>query len=145
MGFAGTLASGWCDWIIADQIIIPPDTVSGEVWRKRLAMRANEHSFAGAFEGDLDPEEESNDWSYTEKIAYVPKTYFVTDHKQGFRDEIPQQTFDRQSSWVIDEQRRWQMRKELFPQCRDDTVIFCCLNQLYKVSNLNSLCCCSSS
>jgi hypothetical protein len=33
----------------------------------------------------------------------------------------------------IEEHKRWQMRRQMFPQLRDDTVIFANWNQLYKV------------
>ena len=131
MGFAGTLASGWCDWVIADKIVIPPETVACEVWRNRIS--AGRADGSTAFEGELDPEEDGNDWVYTEKMAYVPTTYFVTDHKQGFRDETPSATAVSSSRWVDEEARRWRLRRELFPQLTDNTVILCCLNQLYKV------------
>ncbi|KAJ1922189.1 hypothetical protein H4219_000051 [Mycoemilia scoparia] len=37
--------------------------------------------------GELDPEEADNSWVYTEKMIYMPHTYFVNDHRQGFREE----------------------------------------------------------
>lgn len=131
MGFAGTLASGWCDWVIADTTIIPPETVSSEVWRDR--RRKGQSSVATTLPGQLDPEEKDEDWMYTEKMVYLPNTYFVTDHKQGFRDVPTSGPTDREAAWLMEEQRRWRMRKELFPTLPDNCVIFCCLNQLYKV------------
>lgn len=35
--------------------------------------------------------------------------------------------------WAIEEDRRWRMRKQMFPHIRDDTFIFANWNQLYKV------------
>lgn len=138
MGFAGTLASGWCDWVIADTTIIPPDTVACEVWRER--QKKQQRSAPTSLPGLLDPEEEDESWMYTEKMAYLPKTYFVTDHKQGFREDPVMSVSDPEAAWQMEQQRRWQMRKELFPDLPDNFVIFCCLNQLYKVLALLSFC-----
>lgn len=140
MGFAGTLASGWCDWVIADTTIIPPDTVACEVWRER--QKQHQQSPPTSLPGLLDPEEEDDSWMYTEKMAYLPKTYFVTDHKQGFRDD-PGLASGGQANlealWQSEVSRRWQMRKELFPNLPDNFVIFCCLNQLYKVCDVSDV------
>lgn len=138
MGFAGTLASGWCDWVIADTTIIPPDTVASEVWRQREQRHQPQHPTS--LPGLLDPEEEDDSWMYTEKMAYLPQTYFITDHKQGFRDETSAVGTEPDDAWALEEQRRWRMRKELFPQLPDNYVIFCCLNQLYKVCLAFQIC-----
>ncbi|EGG05815.1 family 41 glycosyltransferase, partial [Melampsora larici-populina 98AG31] len=131
MGFAGTLASGWTDWIIADPIVCPPRMVSGEKWRKR------HENLATDFDGDLDPECADEDWVYTEKFLYMPHSYFVCDHKQGFRDETaevdPRSSRPTDEVWAEEEVRRWKMRREMFPDLSDDTVIFANFNQLYKV------------
>jgi hypothetical protein len=37
--------------------------------------------------------------------------------------------------WEIEESKRWKMRKEMFPDLDDQTVIFANFNQLYKVSS----------
>ncbi|KAJ2018729.1 hypothetical protein GGI14_002081, partial [Coemansia sp. S680] len=37
--------------------------------------------------GELDPEEDCGDWVYTERMIYMPHTYFVNDHRQGFRED----------------------------------------------------------
>ncbi|KAI9302763.1 glycosyl transferase family 41-domain-containing protein [Cunninghamella echinulata] len=85
MGFAGTLGGGWCDWIIADPIVCPPFTVSCEQWRQQHQQNG---SFQGGdLDGDLDPESARDDFVYTEKFIYMPHSYFVNDHKQGFREE----------------------------------------------------------
>lgn len=159
MGFAGTLASGWTDWIIADPIVCPPRMVSGEKWRKRheSAIEGEREKItdmvedlATDFDGDLDPECADEDWVYTEKFLYMPHSYFVCDHKQGFRDEkaesidvdgipAPVERVDPRSSrpteevWAEEEMRRWKMRRDMFPDLSDDTVIFANFNQLYKV------------
>ena len=75
-------------------------------------------------------------------VIYLPHSYFVTDHRQTwFEDDHPppsgvvpiynDKTPER--IWAIEEDRRWQMRKAMFPAMRDDTVIFANWNQLYKV------------
>ena len=40
---------------------------------------------------------------------------------------------ERQLNWEEEQERRWKMRKELFPNLADDAVIFGNFNQLYKV------------
>jgi protein O-GlcNAc transferase len=136
MGFAGTLGAGWADWVIADEVIVPSSTVSSELSRDR--REAGQAPSLSDFPGSIDPEEDTDDWMYTEKMAYFPSTYFITDHRQGFRDEVQAQKLakDRATAWKLDEQRRWDMRHQLFPQLADDVVIFCCLNQLYKVREM---------
>ncbi|KAI8391424.1 glycosyl transferase family 41-domain-containing protein [Radiomyces spectabilis] len=145
MGFAGTLGGGWCDWIIADPIVCPPEMVSGEVWRRRQkdqrVQNGEKGQKNGDFEGDIDPEEDTNDFVYTEKFIYMPHSYFVNDHKQGFREEddevmIKQHMhghLSQEDLWMIEEDRRWKMRHKLFPQLPDDVVIFANFNQLYKL------------
>lgn len=147
MGFAGTLGGGWCDWIIADPIVCPPEMVSCEVWRQRRAMYGNNDN-GGDFEGDVDPEEDTDDFVYTEKFIYMPHSYFVNDHKQGFREEGEQDgqagsnslilgpstgIDDPETLWAFEEERRWNMRREVFPNLPDDVVIFANFNQLYKL------------
>ncbi|KAG0039817.1 hypothetical protein BGZ82_006670 [Podila clonocystis] len=182
MGFAGTLGAGWCDYIVADPIVCPPELVTGVAWkRKQRAMildSANgsrslpasisrrpssgekgvspadsdldpSHDFArktfSDFEGDVDPEDPSDDWVYTEKFIYMPHSYFVNDHRQGFREEEKEQekrlllatephlAMSPEWAWILEQDRRWQMRKELFPGLAENTVIFANFNQLYKI------------
>jgi hypothetical protein len=47
---------------------------------------------------------------------------------------IPKNVQEAETLWAIEEDKRWKMRKEMFPAIRDDTVIFANWNQLYKVS-----------
>jgi predicted O-linked N-acetylglucosamine transferase (SPINDLY family) len=149
MGFAGTLGGGWVDYFIADPVVCPPSTVSGEVYRQRLQqtqqgplMDGIEDNVKSDFEGDLDPEEPTDDFVYTEKFIYMPHSYFVNDHKQGFQegDTTTIMTDDNSSdkattdlSWAQEEDRRWTMRHKVFPDLADDTVIFANFNQLYKL------------
>lgn len=140
MGFAGTLGGGWCDWIIADPVVCPPQMVTGEVWRQRTQEGATIMS-SGDFEGDLDPEEATDDFVYTEKFIYMPHSYFVNDHKQGFRDDHPitqqpvlyNQKANEETMWAVEEEKRWKMRHEVFPHLPDNVLIFANFNQLYKL------------
>ncbi|OAD69895.1 glycosyltransferase family 41 protein, partial [Phycomyces blakesleeanus NRRL 1555(-)] len=129
MGFAGTLGGGWCDWIIADPIVCPPEMVSGELWRSRPLL---DHT-NGDFEGDVDPEEDTDEFVYTEKFIYMPASYFVNDHKQGFRENSTTNGTTPEQQWAIEEDKRWSMRREVFPTIPDDMVIFANFNQLYKL------------
>ncbi|KAJ2549837.1 hypothetical protein EV175_004295 [Coemansia sp. RSA 1933] len=74
------------------------------------------------------------DWVYTERMIYMPHTYFVNDHKQGFREDEELrgiQTTD--ALWLAEQDARYKMRRELFPQLGDDVFIFANFNQLYKI------------
>ncbi|CAO3639511.1 unnamed protein product [Cunninghamella blakesleeana] len=180
MGFASTLGGGWCDWIIADPIVCPPEMVSCEVWRKRMRQQQqqndklkndnliinnnnnhndniiNNNGIISDFDGDLDPEELSNDFVYTEKFIYMPHSYFVNDHKQGFQEIADEEEKEEDDDnninnnnnnsnnndskeeeedliWKKEKEKRKKMRKELFPNIPDDTIIFANFNQLYKL------------
>ncbi|KAA1065350.1 hypothetical protein PGTUg99_003567 [Puccinia graminis f. sp. tritici] len=212
MGFAGTLASGWTDWIIADPVVCPPRMVSGERWRRRhhlskLQSFCTSHDGQDGqangpssllqseqeeprmvelvddgptdFDGDLDPESIDENWVYTEKFIYMPHSYFVCDHKQGFREELAQdisggvdlngvpinfkrepllqqqhvvqpltaqsqqqqpallqEPASKEIEWETEEFKRWKMRREMFPDLDEQTVIFANFNQLYKIDPL---------
>lgn len=117
------------------------------------------------FEGDIDPESPSDAFVYTEKrqslvspcplapfqtlnqladanhtVIYLPHSYFVTDHKQAWRESdeprmVPKTAQEAESLWALEEDKRWKMRKDMFPDIRDDTIIFANWNQLYKVGH----------
>jgi predicted O-linked N-acetylglucosamine transferase (SPINDLY family) len=138
MGFAGGLASGWTDWIVVDPIVCPPEMTSTDRWRQNTVIGPTD------WKGDLDPEEPSNDWIYTEKFIYMPNSYFVNDHKQGFREPeerramngegvVRPHEMNDEDAWADEEARRWEARKEMWPALPDDFVIFSCFNQLYKL------------
>ncbi|GAA5882402.1 hypothetical protein JCM3774_004299 [Rhodotorula dairenensis] len=149
MGFASTLSAGWCDYFIVDPIVCPPRLVSGNHWRQiadvQQKPRPSRVPEMTEFEGDPDPEGPSEDYVYTEKLIYLPHSYFVTDHKQAWREDdlasaVPGEASVTSTSpptgetaWAIEEHKRWQMRRQMFPQLRDDTVIFANWNQLYKI------------
>ncbi|PIA15037.1 hypothetical protein COEREDRAFT_82252 [Coemansia reversa NRRL 1564] len=239
LGFAGTLGSGWCDYVVTDPIVCPPWTVRSEVraerYRRANGKTAGErpemqeigHSQSqsrNAFEryemvertahmalsdssdsasdagsdtmndgeadqdqvapgsqlrmgrtarqrewqeelrwdtGELDPEEDGaatgelpafaagseakadtrrtdeagvNNWVYTERMMYMPHTYFVNDYRQGFReDEELREVQSAKELWMAEQDARYKMRRELFPQLSDDVFIFANFNQLYKI------------
>lgn len=127
MGFAGTLGAEWCDYILADELSIPPETLSP--WRRdtRLEDRLLE----------VDHGEELEDWVYGERIVYTRHTFFCCDHRQSAPD-----CQDSRLTWDEEQERRWRMRKELFPNLSDDTIILGNFNQLYKVGfPIHSWCC----
>ncbi|KAK4054753.1 hypothetical protein OIV83_000677 [Microbotryomycetes sp. JL201] len=153
MGFAGTLAAGWCDYFIVDPVVCPPDLVSGVRWRQQAGhvtenstKQQNGHSYMEQptdFEGDPDPESKRDDFVYTEKLIYMPHSYFVTDHKQAWKEdpnafvlpnEVPIADDGTDATrWAIEESKRWKMRRAIFPNLADDAVIFANWNQLYKI------------
>lgn len=119
MGFAGTLGAEWCDYLLADETAVPVDTL--RPWRRNVDL---EDQFV-----DVNSGGDNDDWVYGENIIYCRDTFFCCDHKQSAPDAQ-----EKQLSWDEEQKRRWQMRKELFPQVSDDTIIFGNFNQLYKVS-----------
>ncbi|GAA5914406.1 hypothetical protein JCM6882_008223 [Rhodosporidiobolus microsporus] len=149
MGFASTLSAGWCDYFIVDPIVCPPHLVSGNQWRYWNGHTSTQvdtkQPMPTDFEGDLDPESTSDNYVYTEKLIYLPHSYFVTDHKQAWREDEtiglkpgePPVTStlppSEEVSWALEENKRLQMRRAMFPNIRDDTLIFANWNQLYKI------------
>jgi tetratricopeptide (TPR) repeat protein len=119
MGFAGTLGAEWCDYLLADDTAVPVDTL--RPWRRNVDI-----------EDQIEDEEssvENKDWIYGENIVYCRDTFFCCDHRQSAPDAK-----DKQLTWEEEQERRWKMRKELFPTLADDAIIFGNFNQLYKVS-----------
>jgi hypothetical protein len=114
MGFAGTLGAEWCDYLLADKIAIPPETL--RPWRCNVELEDQ-------ICDDKSIEEEG--WVYSENIIFCRDTFFCCDHRQSSPDpQIP---------WYEEQKRRWRMRKELFPNLSDDAIILGNFNQLYKV------------
>lgn len=121
MGFAGTLGAEWCDYILADDTAIPPDTL--RPWRRNIELEDQVR--------DQDSHEDE-DWVYSENIIFCRSTFFCCDHAQsGSKDD--------RLSWENEQQKRWAMRKELFPSLSDDAIILGNFNQLYKVRLFRSL------
>ena len=128
MGFAGTLGAEWCDYIFADPISVPPETLSP--WRRNISIedRINPDALA----------EDAEDWVYSENLIYARDTFFCVDHKQSAPDgkagppplHHPRL---RDQAWEQELARRWNLRKELFPGLHDHAVILGNFNQLYKI------------
>ncbi|KAH8431798.1 UDP-N-acetylglucosaminyltransferase [Aspergillus melleus] len=118
MGFAGTLGAEWCDYILADSISIPPETLSPGRRHARIDDRLLEE----------DHGEDLEDWVYGEKIVFTRSTFFCCDHRQSAPDSQ-----DGPLSWEQEQEKRWRMRKELFPNLSDDAIILGNFNQLYKI------------
>ncbi|EME47710.1 glycosyltransferase family 41 protein [Dothistroma septosporum NZE10] len=118
MGFAGTLGAEWCDYLLADEIAVPVNTL--RPWRRNVDL---EDQLVDENSGGS-----QDSWVYGENIIYCRDTFFCCDHKQSAPD-----AHEKQISWEEEQHRRWQMRKELFPNISDDTIIFGNFNQLYKI------------
>ncbi|KAI1391282.1 glycosyltransferase family 41 protein [Hypoxylon trugodes] len=116
MGFAGTLGAEWCDYILADETAIPPSTLR--------PMRSN-ISLEDVFRDD--EFSDTNGWMYSENIVFCRDTFFCCDHAQSC------DTDERKITWADEQRRRWKMRKEMFPNLPDDTIILGNFNQLYKI------------
>lgn len=117
MGFAGTLGAEWCDYLYADTTAVPTEMLRPH--RKNVSV---EDAVKGFGENDLD------NWVYAENIIYARYSFFCCDHRQSAPDAGM-----RRLSWDEEKKRRWEMRKQLFPQLRDDQIILGNFNQLYKV------------
>ncbi|CAO1597912.1 hypothetical protein XANCAGTX0491_001701 [Xanthoria calcicola] len=118
MGFAGTLGAEWCDYLLADKIAIPPPTLR--------PSRQNVDLVDQMTDGNHD--DDQNQWIYGENVIFARDTFFCCDHRQSAPDAQ-----NPELSWAEEQQRRWRMRKELFPSLRHDTVILGNFNQLYKI------------
>ncbi|KAI0068185.1 hypothetical protein BV25DRAFT_1867220 [Artomyces pyxidatus] len=143
MGFAGTLAAGWCDYLVCDTISCPPEICASERWRSRRAQgeetsRLQDHFSEMELESDfgsvIDPESMTDDWMYTEKMIYMPHTFMVTDHKQSFRGDENLSVSARRSVsvselWENEDRLRIEWRKKVFPGIAQDTIVFANFNQ----------------
>ena len=118
MGFAGTLGAEWCDYLLADKIAVPPQTL--RPWRGNVDLKDQTQ--------DGNNEDDHDDWVYGENVVFTRDTFFCCDHRQSAPDAQ-----EPQLSWPEEQRRRWNMRKNLFPALPDDVVIFGNFNQLYKV------------
>lgn len=118
MGFAGTLGAEWCDYLLADKVAIPPSTLRPN--------RQNVDLIDQTEDGNHD--DDQDDWMYGENIIFARDTFFCCDHRQSAPDAKGPLL-----SWHEEQKRRWEMRKQLFPDIADDVVILGNFNQLYKV------------
>ncbi len=118
MGFAGTLGAEWCDYLLADDTAVPPDTL--RQWRRNIDL---EDALVDDNSGGTD-----DNWIYGENMVFCRDTFFCCDHRQSAPDSQ-----GRQPNWEEEQQRRWAMRKEIFPNLPDDAIVLGNFNQLYKV------------
>ena len=125
MGFAGTLGAEWCDYLLADTTAVPPRTL--RPWRRNVDL------IDQTMDGNNNDDEE--DWIYGENIIFTRDTFFCCDHRQSAPDAQ-----GIQLNWRDEQKRRWKMRKEIFPELSDDSVILGNFNQLYKVQNIAGRC-----
>lgn len=123
MGFAGTLGAEWCDYLLADKTAIPPQTLRPYRQNVDLVDQMT----------DRNNDDDENQWVYGENVIFTRDTFFCCDHRQSAPDAR-----EPQLSWGGEQKRRWAMRKELFPNLPDDTIILGNFNQLYKVRSLSS-------
>ncbi|KAF1992497.1 glycosyltransferase family 41 protein [Aulographum hederae CBS 113979] len=118
MGFAGTLGAEWCDYLVADDTAISKDTLRPYRNNVTLEDQLKDENSGG----------KNRDWIYGENIVFCKDTFFCCDHRQSAPDAKGEQL-----SWEKEQERRWAMRKELFPSLSEDVVIFGNFNQLYKI------------
>ncbi|KAI1320744.1 glycosyltransferase family 41 protein [Xylariaceae sp. FL0255] len=116
MGFAGTLGAEWCDYLLADETAIPPST---------LRPGRNNAGLDALFQDE--EVSDDHDWVYSENIIFCRDTFFCCDHAQSCSEG------EKAVTWEDEQQRRWKMRKEIFPNLSDDTIIMGNFNQLYKI------------
>ncbi|KAI0048062.1 glycosyltransferase family 41 protein [Auriscalpium vulgare] len=146
MGFAGTTAAGWSDYLVCDPVACPPTTCAFDAWQKRPVDSMDDspsdmpQDNGLDFEASLDPESASNDWVYTEKLIYMPHTFMLTDHKQSSRGDEGLSVNDRakilpEILWESEMRRRAEQRHRLFPDLSPDTIIYANFNQAYKIDH----------
>jgi len=162
------LPDRWMDYLVGDEVSCPPDTVINEPLSRDLKSIA-------AREIRNDPLQNAK--MFTESIVYMPQSFFVNDHRQGFREENDAEiesiletdpnrlqlvdmsikaatdeksfehvsgdlieedylTLDEKVRWRREQLKRIKMRHELFPNLKEDTVIYANFNQLYKIDPL---------
>lgn len=128
MGFAGTLGAEWCDYVFADTISVPPETLSP--WRRNVDI-----------DDRLRPDscvEDAEDWVYSENLIFARDTFFCVDHKQSAPgvEKGPPNLKDpakREAAWEEEQEERWKLRRTLFPSLSNTAVILGNFNQLYKI------------
>ncbi|KAI5291351.1 hypothetical protein KEM54_005251 [Ascosphaera aggregata] len=118
MGFAGTLGAEWCDYILSDKLSIPLEALSKS--RRDLSLEQQVM--------EPDHSEDQDDWVYDERIVYTRYSFFCCDHKQSAPDYQ-----ERDMTFQEELDRRWKMRKEMFPNLSDNMIILGNFNQLYKI------------
>ncbi|KAL4062628.1 glycosyltransferase family 41 protein [Scleroderma yunnanense] len=132
MGFAG-----WCDYLVCDPIACPPDLFASVSARSKSGPSTE----AGDTCRDIgvpvnegcDPASSAMNWIYTECPIYMPHTFFVTDHKQSYRQDEQDQVHipgTPSQLWTTELRRREEARQSLFPDLPKNVVIFANFNQL---------------
>ncbi|KAF8070184.1 glycosyl transferase family 41-domain-containing protein [Lyophyllum atratum] len=117
MGFPGPLGAGWSDYLVGDVT-----SCAKEMQAEPVLDDTEDRLYVGA---EPDPESKSGDWTFTEKMIYMPHTFMVTDHKQSY--SLPHVTFE------VEQDGRAQKRRAIFPDLAPDIFIFANFNQLYKI------------
>lgn len=143
MGYAGTLAAGWCDYLVCDEVACPRDlfaTVSARPARCASRIRDDSCPDVGVPVNEgCDPSSPATNWIFTECPIYMPHSFFVTDHKQSYcHDEqgLPSNPGSPTDLWFAEMRRREEARIAIFPDLPKDVVIFANFNQLYKIDPL---------
>jgi hypothetical protein len=162
------LPDRWMDYLVGDEISCPPDTVISEPLS---------HDMKSVADREIRNDPLQNAKMFTESIVYMPQSFFVNDHRQGFREENDPEiediletdpnrlqlvdmnikaatneknferfsgdlleedylTMDEKIRWRREQLKRVKMRHELFPNLKEDTVIYANFNQLYKIDPL---------
>ncbi|KAI9724792.1 MAG: hypothetical protein M1812_000068 [Candelaria pacifica] len=117
MGFAGTLGAEWCDYLLADDTAVPPETLRPFRQNVNIQDQASDRNNG-----------EQDNWVYSENVIFTKDTFFCCDHKQSAPGAEGEPL-----SWEDEQRTRWDMRKELFPNLEDDAIVFANFNQLYKI------------
>ncbi|KAG1735821.1 O-GlcNAc transferase [Suillus lakei] len=105
MGYAGTLAASWCDYLVCDSITCPVDLFARvQAYRKRNLNNCCQNSDMG-----------------------VSHTYFVTDHRQSFRHGENLSVEERAQTpaeklWNDELKCRTDLRRALFPDLPSDQI-----------------------
>lgn len=133
MGFAGSMGAEWSDYLLADEVAVPPSTLRphrGNVTVADLVIATrDEVSPTQALTTDLNaPPSPAADWIYNENIIYTPSSFFCCDHLQtASRTE-------RTRTWPQELLHRRHMRNQLFGiTIPSDAIILANFNQLYKI------------
>ncbi|KAI8816235.1 glycosyl transferase family 41-domain-containing protein [Fimicolochytrium jonesii] len=169
----------WLDYLLTDEIATPRKFVCGEPiesdevpWWEGITKRVTDDSTTSSstteeertltrksmqtLPVDRGPVVRRDDRNrvYTEACVYMPWSYFVNDHRWGFREEgdavveevcaeFTEGTMDAGEDgdltseelglWRQEQVRRLKMRREMFPWMSEDTVVYANFNQLYKL------------
>jgi hypothetical protein len=155
-GYFESMDTRFIDYAIVDEIACPKKLICGQEFDKEFVEAENAASLVISHKdgqsGDIRLDDDSNR-IYTERLIYMPQSYFVNDHKQGFRE--PMDPFSdsiippgarirplsaesylsnkEQESWTKEQIKRITFRRNLFPDIREDTIIYANFNQLYKI------------